>query len=120
MFVYTIVGGGSYMLKDRGTIKWTSLMLPEHVQLLKDLWKEDKIKKRPIIDDQTLDMMNEQLINAYVHKQLVRITFSHNGHEQSVCGTIITLDKYSQSIILQSKLDKRMILCKDIISIKTA
>ncbi|MGP4059206.1 YolD-like family protein [Halobacillus sp. H74] len=38
--------------RDRGTIKWTSLMLPEHVEMVKQLWKEDQRVEKGIIDEQ--------------------------------------------------------------------
>ena len=37
-------------LKDRGSIKWTAMMLPEHVGLLRKLESgQDKVK-RPVLD----------------------------------------------------------------------
>ena len=38
------------MLKDRGTIKWTSLMLPEHVERLKNMWSETEKTAKPLLD----------------------------------------------------------------------
>lgn len=106
------------MLKDRGTIKWTSLMLPEHVQLLKNMWEEDEMKKCPLIDNQTLEIMDEQLTHAYVHEQIVRLKFHHNGYHQSICGKIITLDSDRQTVVLKSHIDQRTISCRDVISIE--
>lgn len=40
------------MLRDRGRIKWTAMMLPEHVRLLRE-WKEEGGHRKPIeIDEQ--------------------------------------------------------------------
>ncbi|PRR89513.1 YolD-like family protein [Bacillus atrophaeus] len=45
------------MLRDRGTIKWTSMMLPEHLlQLKQDLLDVSKIKK-PSLDYQQIEEM---------------------------------------------------------------
>ncbi|ADP32277.1 hypothetical protein BATR1942_06615 [Bacillus atrophaeus 1942] len=42
------------MLRDRGTIKWTSMMLPEHLlQLKQDLLDASKIEK-PSLDYQQI------------------------------------------------------------------
>lgn len=38
--------------RDRGTIKWTSLMLPEHVEMVKKLWREDQRVEKGIMDEQ--------------------------------------------------------------------
>lgn len=40
------------MVNDRGTIKWTSIMMPEHIKLLDETWKELERKDKPILDDQ--------------------------------------------------------------------
>lgn len=46
------------MVNDRGTIKWTSLMLPEHVEALKKLRDEEKWKVKPIIDEHLKEEIN--------------------------------------------------------------
>ncbi|MCY8467015.1 YolD-like family protein, partial [Bacillus atrophaeus] len=46
------------MLRDRGTIKWTSMMLPEHLtQLKQDLLDVSKIEK-PSLDNQQIEEMD--------------------------------------------------------------
>lgn len=40
------------MLRDRGTIKWTAMMLPEHVAQLKHDLAETKKTDKSIIDEQ--------------------------------------------------------------------
>ena len=46
------------MPRDRGTIKWTSMMLPEHLtQLKQDLIDVSKIEK-PSLDDQQIEEMD--------------------------------------------------------------
>ncbi len=46
------------MLRDRGTIKYTSIMLPEHLtQLKQDLIDVSKIEK-PSLDDQQIEEMD--------------------------------------------------------------
>lgn len=39
-------------VNERGTKKWTSLMLPEHIQMLEKMEKEQEYKEKPIIDEQ--------------------------------------------------------------------
>jgi len=39
------------MLRDRGTKKWTSIMLPEHAKMLEHIWKESEHKDKPILDE---------------------------------------------------------------------
>lgn len=43
--------------QDRGTIKWTSLMLTEHIAMLKEVWKEDeRVKKGLIAMDKAVEI----------------------------------------------------------------
>ncbi len=42
------------MLRDRGTIKWTAMMLSEHVARLKHDLSETKKTDKPIIDEQQI------------------------------------------------------------------
>ncbi|GGF15217.1 hypothetical protein GCM10010954_12290 [Halobacillus andaensis] len=35
---------------DRGKIKWTSLMLPEHVEMVKETYKEQNKVEKPLLD----------------------------------------------------------------------
>ncbi len=37
-------------LKDRGTIKWTAMMLSEHASLLQELETNHNRVKRPVLD----------------------------------------------------------------------
>ncbi|MGD7045763.1 YolD-like family protein [Jeotgalibacillus proteolyticus] len=39
---------------DRGTIKWTSLMLPEHVEMVKEIYKEQNKVDKPLLDEQQI------------------------------------------------------------------
>ncbi|HLS07261.1 MAG TPA: YolD-like family protein [Bacillota bacterium] len=87
------------MLKDRGTIKWTSLMLPEHVQMLKELWAEDEKKLSPQLDEQLLAELNDQLKIAWQQHKKVRLTVYLNGREQHFIGIIKHICTSSQSII---------------------
>lgn len=48
-------------IRDRGRIKWTSLMLPEHVQRLRDTWEEFEREDKPIIDHFTLNENEERI-----------------------------------------------------------
>ena len=46
------------MIRDRGRIKWVSMMLPEHIKLLRDWVKEDQYEEQKEIDEQQLELMN--------------------------------------------------------------
>lgn len=56
------------MIKDRGNIKWTSLMLTEHRKKLKEIWDHDQDVKRPILDEQQLEVLENKIKEAIQSK----------------------------------------------------
>ncbi|MBS4747566.1 YolD-like family protein [Bacillus altitudinis] len=52
------------MLRDRGTIKWTAMMLPEHVARLKHDLAETKKIDKPIIDEQQAEEFESTIAYA--------------------------------------------------------
>ncbi|WP_077326582.1 YolD-like family protein [Virgibacillus siamensis] len=90
------------MTNDRGTIKWTSLMLPEHVELLKDMWQEDQQVTRPELDMQELELLNEALILANKRQDKVVLTIFRDRNIHKKSGVIRKLDKLHRRIRLYS------------------
>src|SRR4051812_26443296 len=86
------------MIRDRGRIKWTSMMLPEHVKLLKDWVKEDSFEDRKEMDEQQLDQMNEILFKAIEFDQFVTITYYQNRNYQIIIGKIHYLDETARRL----------------------
>jgi broad-specificity NMP kinase len=82
------------VLRDRGRIKWTSMMLPEHVKLLRDWVKEDQYEQKKIIDEQQLESMNEILMEAIELDEWVAITHYQNHNYEIVVGKV---DHWDQS-----------------------
>lgn len=88
-------------MKDRGLIKWTAMMLPEHVQLLREWEKEDEKVTMPLLDDQALERYNDVVQEAVAKKRLVAITYLQDGIKQQLTGTIARL------MPLEGRLDVR-------------
>ncbi|MGZ4159766.1 MAG: YolD-like family protein [Neobacillus sp.] len=76
------------MIRDRGRIKWTSMMLPEHVKLLRDWVKEDRYEEKKEMDEQQLELMNDTLSEAIEFDQFVAITHYRNRNYEIVIGKI--------------------------------
>ncbi|MDQ9096528.1 YolD-like family protein, partial [Bacillus licheniformis] len=51
-------------LKDRGSIKWTAMMLPEHVSLLRELESRQNKVKRPVLDLSQIEDMEMVISEA--------------------------------------------------------
>ncbi|WP_462405392.1 YolD-like family protein [Gracilibacillus sp. Marseille-QA3620] len=63
------------MIRDRGKIKWTSLMLPEHVSLLREWAQEDSYEMRNELDEQKIEEINQIIAEAMEYGTAVRITY---------------------------------------------
>ena len=86
------------MIRDRGRIKWTSMMLPEHVKLLRDWVKEDGYEHKREMDEQQLELMNETLSEAIEFDQFVTITHYRNRNYEIVIGKIHYWDELVQRL----------------------
>ncbi|MCY7981252.1 YolD-like family protein [Bacillus inaquosorum] len=76
------------MLRDRGTIKWTSMMLPEHLtQLKQDLIDVSKIEK-PSLDDQQIEEMDLLVFEALEFNKELKFKLFNNGLVENVTGRV--------------------------------
>lgn len=105
------------MLRDRGNIKWTSLMLPEHVELLKEMWQEDLDVPKPELDSQEIEIMNQRLNHAYHEKKPVWLSIYDDGDMTKVMGRIKQINTYSKTIRLDHTDGERIVFLDDVIDV---
>ena len=91
------------MIRDRGRMKWTSMMLPEHVKLLRDWVREDSYETKREVDEQHLELMNETLSEAIEFDQFVTITHYHYHNYEMVIGKIHYWDELAQKLHIVDK-----------------
>ncbi|MFC2949868.1 YolD-like family protein [Virgibacillus sediminis] len=90
-------------VNDRGNIKWSSLMLPEHIQLLKDMWKEREAKPKLLLDEQQWTEINRNLEVA-VHEELpVEIKYYNGRDYLTAKGKISRVDVLNGYIQLEGQ-----------------
>ncbi|MFC2947662.1 YolD-like family protein [Virgibacillus sediminis] len=87
-------------LNDRGTKKWTSLMMPEHIQLLNQMWKEKEYKEKPILDEQKMQDINAQLQLAIHNNLTVNIKNNANRDYETIAGKLLKIDSLDKQIQL--------------------
>ncbi|WP_406945780.1 YolD-like family protein [Halobacillus sp. SY10] len=86
--------------RDRGTIKWTSLMLPEHVEMVKQVWKEDERIEKPILDEQKWEEIEFALHRSLNDGLLVEVKY-HNGFDFSYFrGKLTCINTHSKTVTL--------------------
>ncbi|MBM7598454.1 hypothetical protein JOC34_000811 [Virgibacillus halotolerans] len=79
-------------VNDRGTKKWTSLMMPEHIQMLDELWKEDDKKTKPIIDEQQREEFDIKLQIALKDHLTVEVVYFVDYDFHTVKGKLDKID----------------------------
>lgn len=94
------------MIRDRGRIKWTSMMLPEHVKMLRDWVKEDTYEQEKQLDEQQLELMNETISGAMEFDQSVVITHFCRNHYELVIGKIHYWDALGQKLHIVDQFDE--------------
>ncbi|MFI5359076.1 MAG: YolD-like family protein [Halanaerobiales bacterium] len=98
------------MIKDRGNIKWTSLMLTEHREKLKELYERDKDIEKPVLDEQHLERLDFLLGEAVRLQANIEVLYYENRR----------LHQYEGKISLKGNglyLDSKKLLIENIINI---
>lgn len=85
---------------DRGTMKWVSLMLPEHVEMLEDVFAERQVK--PLLDEQEQMEIDQKLKYSLTHQTNIEMTYYKQGKYQTLYGKIERIDQWKGYIVLSS------------------
>ncbi|WP_077213883.1 YolD-like family protein [Bacillus dakarensis] len=94
------------MIRDRGKMKWTSMMLPEHVKLLRDWAKEDAFEDSKELDEQYLEVMNEVIFEAMEFGKRVTVTHYVQKQYKLVIGDIHYWDPLSQKLHIVDRFEE--------------
>lgn len=92
----------SHLIKDRGTIKWTAMMLPEHVHELRELWEKDKKVPVRTIDEQKIELIDYTIKNAMTTNTEVKITFYEGITYIEKVGHIREIDPHASILSLHT------------------
>ncbi|WP_432355345.1 YolD-like family protein [Sporosarcina sp. A2] len=104
--------------RDRGRIKWTAMMLPEHIARLREWQAEDNYLKRPDLTDWDIEDIQEQLSVAIRRKCQTLVRTWREGKITNYHGTIEEIDIHNQIIELQDPFEKERISAADIIFVQ--
>ena len=88
------------MIRDRGRIKWNSLMLPEHVKMLRSWAEEDLQEQAKQLDEQKLEILNERAEEVMKDGTQVIITYFNVAQYDQIKGRIISYNPLKQQLCL--------------------
>jgi YolD-like protein len=99
------------LIRDRGNIKWTSLMLPEHVKELRHyIHEEYHDVQEPTLDEQQMEEMNEVIMKAMEHNIPLAFSVYRNKRLNIVRGSIHYLDLHKNELRILDSSDNVRIL----------
>lgn len=87
--------GGKSMYIDRGMKKWHGMMLPEHVELLKQ-WREKEEINQPILDEQQLQEFERTVEVALEFHLPLCFSYIKNQHIETMTGVIHYYDEMNK------------------------
>ncbi|WP_174612973.1 YolD-like family protein [Virgibacillus ihumii] len=91
------------MINDRGSKKWigSTMMIPEHVQMLREIFAEMEFKKKPLIDEQQREEIDMKLQCA-IHNDLpVEIVYFAEHDFAVTKGKISEINMEKKSLYLK-------------------
>jgi len=91
------------MIRDRGRIKWTSLMLPEHVKMLREWAEEEKWEEEKTADEQAREEWDEILFQAIRCRKKVRVKYYRNRRYEMLTGVVRRSDPLARVIELEEE-----------------
>ncbi|WP_339250081.1 YolD-like family protein [Sporosarcina sp. FSL W8-0480] len=80
------------MIRDRGRIKWTAMMLPEHVEQLRDWQKEDQHQLRQHPDEQQMEEWNYRIQEAIEKNRPITVHYWQDKRILTAGGIVSKID----------------------------
>ncbi|KAB7672013.1 YolD-like family protein [Bacillus sp. B1-b2] len=93
------------MIRDRGTIKWTAMMLPEHVESVKEAMREEEKETQPILDEDKIQEMEQLLLEGMEYNLFLQYHFFKNGSVKQLSGRTIYIDPMKKELRIQDRHD---------------
>ena len=103
------------MINDRGTKKWTALMMPEHIEMLNQMWKELEYKNKPILDEQQIEDNAMKLQLAMQNKLTIEVKYFKDHVFNTVRGKILSI--ISNYYLMFDDEDRTRIKFNDVIDV---
>ena len=90
------------MIRDRGTIKWTAMMLPEHVQKIREWKQESYAEVSRELTEWELEDLQQTIDQAVTQQKIVTLTVWESIKYVQWTGTIQALNPDKQELTLET------------------
>jgi len=107
------------MIRDRGNIKWTAMMLSEHVRELRKWEDQDNYIEGPELNEWDLQSIQEELELTYKRQCETLIKTWDSGRITRYYGIVEDIDLRRMCIALKNPLGTESIRVADIINVQS-
>ncbi len=80
------------MIKDRGNKKWVAMMLPEHVEMIKQIHLDLDKQEKPILDEDKIQELETRISYSMQCHLPVDFKIWIDGFEQHISGYVHSID----------------------------
>ncbi len=88
---------------DRGIIKWRPFdSVYSSKSIIKEIMSEKNKVDFPILSEDQLNYIEEQIIFAYNSKLIIKLQYYFNGYIFNITGTIDKIDKNNKKIFIKN------------------
>ena len=104
-------------IRDRGNIKWTAMMLPEHIIELRNWMDKEHYEERPELNEWDLQSIQEEIEVAYSRKCQTLVRTWKDGKIMTRGGIIEGIDLRTMIVMLDNPFGMERIPVSDIIDV---
>ncbi|WP_392454911.1 YolD-like family protein [Chryseomicrobium aureum] len=104
-------------IRDRGKIKWTAMMLPEHVAMIREYIANDGKVERPVLDEWDLRQLEESIGLALAQNADIKLKYWRDGEFHIRGGKIKRVDATRRLLYVEDPFDTTAYSLEDIIDV---
>lgn len=109
------------LLRDRKNVKWTAIMLPEHVQSLKKVLIDEEKIDQPTLDEQQIEEFEIFLCEAMEYNWTLTFKVFVNGFVNKIKGSTHYFDSLEKQLRIKDGNNHiHYIFIKDLIEVYSA
>ncbi|MFJ6265918.1 YolD-like family protein [Lysinibacillus xylanilyticus] len=96
------------MIQDRGNIKWASMMLPEHLELLRE-YKQERTEQPRELTDWELEELQQTIDQAYNQQIDIKLEVWMDSKTTQWNGIIKSINFNTNELILETLIKTKRI-----------
>ncbi|QED47652.1 YolD-like family protein [Cytobacillus dafuensis] len=91
-------------IRDRGIKKFIpAYFMPEQMKMIHDIYKEDEMQTKPIVDEYEIEELENRIYQAIVLALIVKVKVWSEGFFHDYAGRVCRLDALKKMIYLENE-----------------